>query len=204
MQARYTSVRGHLDELSRGEALEDIQAIAAQLEGVPAAVIRGLAHEAAEDWASLVALDGELAQSLVTDAWYPEVARLRAAWRVNAAEDRVRLAAEALALIEQILPFATSENLHRMRAMSAATLGDADRLVESSAYLASSTNAYLTAEANQGNRLTAEELQETRRNLTLLVDTLGGDLQTADPHRLSTVLETANGLIQYIDDYPLE
>ena len=204
MQARYTSVRGHLDELSRGEAPEDIQAIAAQLEGAAAAAVRGLAYEAEADWASLEALDGELALSAVTDAWYPEVARLRAAWRVNAAEDRVRLAAEALALVEQILPFATSENLHRMRAMSAVTLGDADRLVESSAYLASSTNAYLTAEANQGNRLTADELQEIRRNLTLLVDTLGGDLQTADPHRLSTVLETANGLIQYIDDYPLE
>ncbi|MYF70690.1 MAG: hypothetical protein F4181_12355 [Proteobacteria bacterium] len=204
LQARYISVRGHLDALSRGEAPEDIQAIAAQLEGAPAAVIRGLAYEAEADWASLTALDGELAQSAVTDAWYPEVVRLRAAWRVNTTEDRVRLAAEALALIEQILPFATSENLHRMRAMSAVTLGDPDRLVESSAYLASSTNTYLTAEANQGNRLTAEELQETRRNLTLLVDTLGVDLDTADPHRLSTVLETANGLIQYIDDYPLE
>ena len=204
LQARYISVRGHLDALSQGEAPEDIQAIAAQLEGAAAAAIRGLAHEAAEDWASLAALDGELAQSNVIDAWYPEVARLRAAWRVNAVEDRARLAAEALALIEQILPFAASENLHRMRAMSAATLGDADRLVESSAYLASATNTYLTAEANQGNRLTAEELQETRRNLTGLVDTLDVDLDTADPHRLSTVLETANGLIEYIDDYPAE
>ena len=204
MQARYTSIREHLDALSRGEAPEDIQAIAAQLEGAPAAVIRGLAHEAEADWESLAALDGELAQSTVIDAWYPQVARLRAAWRVNAAEDPARLAAEALALVEQILPFAASENLHRMRAMSAATLGDADRLVESSAYLASSTNTYLTAEANQGNRLPAEELQEIRRNLTGLVDTLGGDLGAADPHRLSTVLETANGLIEYIDDYPAE
>ena len=53
-------------------------------------------------------------------------------------------------------------------------------------------------------KLPGDKLQEIRRNLTLLVDTLRVDPNTADPHRLSTVLETANGLIQYIDDYPLE
>ena len=119
MQARYASVRGYLDALSRNEAPEHIRAIAAELSGAPAAVIQGLAYRNAADWASLVALDEALARSIVTDAWYTEVARLRAAWRVNATEDQERLAADALALIEQILIFASDEDLHRMRAMSA-------------------------------------------------------------------------------------
>ena len=204
MQARYASVRGHLAALSRGEAPEDIQAIAAGLAGAPAAVIRGLAYEAAADWTSLAALDGELARSIVTDAWYPEVARLRAAWRVNAVADRQRFAAEALAIVEQILVLDANENLHRMRAMSAVTLGDANRLVESSAYLASAANTYLTASANQDYRLSAEELAQVRGNLTVIAENLGGNLDTADPQRLATVLENVNGLIQYIDDYPLE
>ena len=99
-------------------------------------MIEGLGYEATADWASLAALDDELAQSRVTDAWYPEVARLRAAWRVNAAEDRERLALEALRFIEQGLILAPDENLYRLRAMSSQTLGDDDRLLESSRYFA--------------------------------------------------------------------
>ena len=199
MQARYTSVRGYLGALSRGEAPEDIQEIAAGLSGAAAAVIRGLAYEAAADWA---ALDGELAESLVTDAWYPEVARLRAAWRVNAGENRERLAAEALALIEQVLILAADENLHRMRAMSARTLGDDNRLVESSRYLATFINEYLTGSASQGYRFSAEQLEQIRQNLTLIAINLGDDLDIPDPHRLTTVLDNVNDLIQYVDDYP--
>ena len=202
LQARYTSVRGHLQALSRGEAPEDIQEIAAALSGAGAAVIRGLAYEAAADWASLAALDGELAESLVTDAWYPEVVRLRAAWRVNAAHDRERLAAEALALIEQVLIFEADENLHRMRAMSAGALGDADRLVESSRYLAEAINSHLTVSANQENRFSTAELEQIRRNLTVIADNLGDDLDVADPQRLKAVLEIVNTLVQYVDDYP--
>ena len=202
LQARYTSVRAHVIALSRGVAPENIQEIAAELSGAPAAVIQGLRYEAAADWVSLAALDEALAQSIATDAWYPEVARLRAAWRVNASEDRERLAAEALALIDQVLILATDENLHRMRAMGARTLGDANRLLESSAYLASAINTYLTAAANQGNELSDQELEQTRRNLMVIASNLDGDLDIADPQRLATVRDSVNGLIQYIDDYP--
>ena len=204
MQARYTLLREHLLALSRGEAPEDIQEIAAEFSGAPAAVIPGLGYEAAADWASLATLDEELALSIVTDAWQPEVARLRAAWRVNATEDRERLATEALALIEQVLIRAADENLHRLRAMSAATLGDANRLVESSNYLARFTNNFLTVSANQNYRLSAEELGQIRQNLTVMAGNLAGDLDVADPQRLTTMRENVDGLIQYLDDYPLE
>ena len=83
MQARYAVAKDHLGSLSRGEAPEDIQAIADDLSGSAAAVVRGWGYGAAADWPSLAALDAELGQTRVTDAWYPEVARLRAEWRVE-------------------------------------------------------------------------------------------------------------------------
>ena len=207
MQVRYTIVRDHLGALSRGEAPEDIEEIAAELAGPAAAVIEGLRHEAAADWASLAALDGQLAESLLTDIWHAEVVRLRAAWRVNIAEDpgtedRERLALEALQLIEQVLIMSPSENLHRMRAMGARTLGDNDRLLESSAVLATHINSYLTTTASQGYRLTPQEQEQMRSNLAVIADELGDHLDVADPQRLSTVIEIVEGLIQYVDDYP--
>ena len=204
MKARYTIARDYLGPLSRGEAPEDIREVAAELAGAPAAVIRGLGFEAAADWVGLAALDAQLSESLVTDVWHPEVARLRAAWRVNAAEDRGRLAAEALLLIEQVLILAADENLHRMRAMSARTLGDDNRLLESSAYLATTINSVLTTAANEGYRLSVEELEQVDGNLMVIADQIGGDLDIADPERLSVVREIVDGLIEYVDDYPLE
>ena len=201
LQARYASIRGYLDVLSRGEAPEDIQQIAAGLSGPAAAAIRGLAYESAAEWASLAALDGELAESLVTDAWYPEVVRLRAAWRVNAAEDRVRMAAEALALIEQVLIVESNENLHTMRAAAAGTLGDANRLVESSQYLAEAINSYLTAFANDQYTISAEQLEQVRENLTVIGDNIAGDLDVVDPQRLAAVRDNVNTLIRFVDDY---
>ena len=205
IQARYSLVSDHLVEMQRGEALdEEILEIAGQLTGAPAAVIEGLAYQTDEDWASLAALEEVLAQSIVTDQWYTEAARLRAAWRVNATEDRVRLAAEAMALIEQIMILVADEGLHSMRAMSAQTLGDVDRLIESSAYLVSAVNTYLTASTAQENRLSDAELEQVRQNLMVIANNLGGDLDAADPERLSIVLDNVDGLIQYIDDYPQE
>ena len=239
MQARYTAVRGHLVALSQGEAPEDIGGIAAGLEGAAAAVIPGLAHEAAADWASLAALDETLAGSIATDAWYPEAARLRAAWRANVAvelegmarlaaegaeglaaedaespapedaaapadEERRRLAAEALAIVERILILAADEHIHNLRAMSARALGSAGPLVESSAWLASAVNNYMTASANENRRLSADELEQVRGNLTAIAGNLEGASDIADPQRLATVRDNVNGLIQYVDDYPLE
>ena len=203
IQARYSLVSDHLEEMQRGEALDgEILEIAEQLTGAPAAVVEGLAYQTDEDWASLAALDDVLAQSIVTDRWHADVARLRAVWRVYATEDRERHAAEALALIEQIMILVTDEDFHNMRAMSALTLGDADRLLESSAYLVSAVNTYLTASASQDNRLSEEQLEQVRGNLMAISDNLAGDLDTADPQRLSIVLDNVNGLLQYVDDYP--
>ena len=220
MQARYASVRDQLEALSRDEAPEDIEEIAAGLTGVPAAVIPGLALEAQADWAALEALDETLAASIVTDAWYREVAQLRAAWRVNAAEDpegvaaadrerlaaedRTRLAAEALALIEQIMILASNETLHSMRASAARTLGDADRLIESSQFLAVFNDSFLTGMANDNVRLSAELHAQIRANLSAIAADLDAVVAAADPQRLAEVRDNIDRLIEYLDDYPLE
>ena len=158
LQARYAGIRGYLDVLSRGEAPEDIQQIAAGLSGPAAAAIRGLAYEAAAEWASL-------------------------------------------ALIEQVLIIESNENLHTMRAAAAGTLGDANRLVESSQYLAEAINSYLTTFANEQYTISAEQLEQVRANLTVIGDNIAGDLDVVDPQRLAAVRDNVNTLIQFVDDY---
>lgn len=203
MQARYTIARDQLDALNRGEASEEIQAIAAELAGPAAAAIEGLRHEAADDWAALAALDGALAESRRTDIWYGDVARLRAAWRVNLAEalvaDRERLALEALRLVEQVLVMAPSETLHLLRAMSSRMLGDDHRVLESSAWLASQISSYLAAAASRENGLSSGELAQARRNLGIIAEQIGDDPDIADPQRLATVLESIETLDRQID-----
>ena len=220
MQARYAAVRDNIVALSQGEAEEDIAEIAAALEGAPAAVVEGLAHEAAEDWGALAELDGVLAGSIPTDVWFPEVARLRAGWRVNVAEELERLAAadaeglatedaaglaaEAMALIEQVLILSADEYVLNLRATSARMLGDAGRLVESSASLLSAVNNYLTASAGQDIRLSPEQLEQVRGNLEAILGNLDGIQDAPDPQRLASALENVNGLLRYVDEYPPE
>ena len=203
-QARYSLVSDHLEEMQSGDTLDaEILEAAAQLTGAPAAVIEGLAYQTDADWVSLAALDEVLAQSIVTDRWHSDVARLRAAWRVNATEDRERRAFEAMQIIEQILILTADESLHTMRATAAGVLGDVDRLVESSNYLLRFNSDVLTAMANDDRRLSADEHAQFRQNLTAITNSLSGDLDAADPERLAEVRRNADGLLEYLDDYPL-
>ncbi|MDE0063911.1 MAG: fused MFS/spermidine synthase [Gammaproteobacteria bacterium] len=204
MRARYAMVRSQFDALSRGEAPEDIREIAAGLSGAPATAIQGLSHEAAADWEALAALEDELAEARITDLWYPEVARLRAAWRVNTAGGGERLAAEAAEIIERAMSVTADDDLHRMRATIALALGDADRLVESSNYLAQLTDDYLTVQDNADRRLSAEEHARIRSNLVEIAGNLSGGLTASDLYRLAEVRDNVDELIQYMDDYPLE
>ena len=99
---------------------------------------------------------------------------------------------------------AVDEYLHNLRATSARILGDAGRLVESSAWLATAVNSYLTASAEQDIRLSPEQLEQVRGNLEAISGNLGGIQDAPDPQRLAIVLENVNGLIGYVDEYPLE
>ena len=201
MQVRYTLAKDYLGLLGRGEAPEDIQAIADGLTGSAAAVIQGWGFGAAADWPSLAAIDAELGQSRITDAWYPEVARLRAEWRVNVAENRERFAFDALRFIERVLILAPDQNLYLLRAMCARILGDDDRLVESSRYIASYVRSNLNASASQGYAFTARDLEQMRQNLNAITSQLSGELNVADPDRVAGVLDDTNALLRYIDEY---
>ena len=201
MQVRYAIAKDYLGLLSRGEAPEDIQAIAEGLAGSAAAVVRGWGFGATADWASLAGIDGELAQTRVTDAWYPEVARLRAEWRVNVAENRERFAFDALRFIERVLILAPDQNLYLLRAMCARILGDDDRLVESSRYIASYVRGNLNASSSQGYTFSARDLEQMRQNLTAITSHLSGNLDVADPDRVTAILDDTNALLRYIDDY---
>ena len=201
MQVRYAVAKEYLGLLTRGEAPEDIQAIADGLSGSAAAVIQGWGYGATSDWPSLAAIDSELGQSRVTDAWYPEVARLRAEWRVNVAENREPFAFDALRFIERVLILAPDQNLYLLRAMSARILGDDDRLLESSRYIASYIRGNLNNAASQGYGLSAGDLEQMRRNLTAIVNQISGELDVADPDRVGAILDDTNALLQYIDDY---
>ena len=83
--------------------------------------------------------------------------------------------------------------------MSARILGDDDRLLESHAIcqLHTPTNNA----ASQGYGLSAGDLEQMRRNLTAIVNQISGELDVADPDRVSAILDDTNALLQYIDDY---
>ena len=205
VQARYSLVSDQLGALGRGEAPGEITEIAAELAGLPATVIQAAAHEAAGDWAALAALDEELAQSNSTDIWYPEVVRLRGAWRVSSSDDRERLAHEALQLVEQHpLLLAADVDLHWIRAASARTLADSDRLVESSRNLARFTAAFLNSLTNRGETLSAGELEQVRENVARIADYVGGDLDIVDPERLVSIRGDVDALVEYVEGYSVE
>ena len=97
---------------------------------------------------------------------------------------------------------APSETLHLLRAISSRMLGDDHRVLDSSAWLASQINSYLSASASQENGLSSELLEQVRRNIEIIAEQIGDDPDIADPQWLSTVLASIETLNQYIDEYP--
>ena len=139
----------------------------------------------------------------MTDAWYRDATRLRAAWRINATEDRERPTREALQFIDLALILTDDENLHRLRTVASQTLGDDNALLESSAYLADYIGGYLDNAATDGYTLTPGELAQVRQNVETIAEQPGDDLHVADPNRLATVLDAVNSLVEYLDEYPV-
>ena len=88
--------------------------------------------------------------------------------------------------------------------LSVRVLGDDNGLLESSDYLASYIGGYLENAASRYYRLSLEELARTRRNVTIIAARLGDSLDVADPHRLTSVQDAVNALVEYLDAYPEE
>ena len=166
------------------------------------AVLEGWGYGAALDWASLARIDAALGRSRVTDAWYPEAARLRAEWRMNVTVDPDRNAFDALQLLERALPLAPNRDLHRLRAAAALALGDHDRVLESARYVSTHIRSNLAAAPDQSSRVPTQELARMRRNLVAIADRLRGGLEVRDPQRVRLVLDGVSELLEQIDGYP--
>ena len=201
VQARYHVIKEELGAIGRGVAQDDIQEIAAELAGSAAAVVRGWAFGAVGDWASLAQLDADLARTRITDAWYPEAARLRAEWRTYVTQEPERFAFDALRLLDRALLLAPDRNLFLLRAVNGITLNDDDLLLESSRKIGLYLRSTIDAAKAYGYPIAAAELAQMRQNLTSIMSQLSNDVEVADSGRLDAVMRDLNDLTRLIEAY---
>ena len=174
--------------------------VLAGLEGSALAVARGWQHARDQDWAALEALDPALAQSRVTDVWYPDAALLRARWRCFAGRDRERLAAEALDLVDGAWLHARDFRLHLERLRIATVLGDEGVLVESARAV---VGLFLSRLAGgDGAHLPPAQRALLRQNLIGVVGTLEREFSPDTRHRAHAVRAAAHELLARLDGVP--
>ena len=200
LQARYRLVE-RLWTPGDLNALEALGPTSAGLDGAVAAVLAGWAHQANRDWLSLARLDGELGRSRVTDAWYPQAARLRAEWRLNVTQERQRYAADALRLIDRALLLEPDRDLYLLRATAAVVLEDGDLIVESCRYVAETIRSRLSLAEESGRSVEPRELTAMRQNLSVVIEQLEGSLVARDTARTREVLRAAQSGVEAIDAY---
>ena len=200
-QARYHVIENHIGAIGRGEAPEDIRAIVAGLSGSAAALPLGWAANVSGDWASLAQLDAELAQSEITDAWYPEAARLRAKWRTRVSADPKRYSFDAVRLIDRALVLVFDRNLLLLRSAAAVILEDDDLLLESSRNIASSIRGDLLAAKSQGVLISALDLTRMTQNLAAIDARLSRGLDVVDPGRVTGVADSVREVMREVETH---
>ena len=126
-EARVALVRAERAALRAGSA--DAVALAAGLPEPARAVIEGWTHEDRREWDALRALEPRLASVAPADAAYGDALRLRAAWRIGSGD--ATLAAEALTLLDRVLPMSVDPHDYLRRSAAAAITGDRDVALES-------------------------------------------------------------------------
>jgi len=195
LQARFRLIKPSLGRLSQGTASAELASYANGLSGSAAAVVQGWAYGASRDWVSLARLDGELARTRVTDAWFPEVAWLRALWRANVTRDPERYANDAIRLIDRALVLAPDDRLYSLRAQSAVSTGDPDYVIESFRYFAASMRVRLRS----GRANAPGELATMQNNLVGMERQLRLETFAGDPQRTGDVLNDVEELVQMIE-----
>jgi spermidine synthase len=176
-----------------------VQALISALPPAAAAVFQGWTYQADKDWPSLAKLDPELGRSRVTDAWYPQAARLRAQWRLNVAQNRKQYAYDALRLIDRALLLQPESDLYVLRTISAVILGDSDLIVESCGYVTQSADLAWRA-AQKGTPMSPRDLAAMRQNLATVVRQLETNLVDRNALRTQEVLRDTERLISTIDE----
>lgn len=202
MQARYYLVRTRLGAAGRGELPAEIQSAADGMAGPVTAVVEGWGYALEGNWLALAEIDAELGRSSITDAWYPVATQLRADWRTNVTVNQEAFAFDALRMVERALVVAPDRNLYSLRAVSALTLGDHDRVLETSRMLATYVQTNLENADIAGASITIQELARMRQNLSLIRNGLRSGLVVVDPERIRRLVDHVSELIETIDDYP--
>jgi spermidine synthase len=196
--ARYLLLRDSLHQLAAPDLDPELEALLAGLTGSALAVAAGWPHLLARDLDTLAELDPALARARPTDAWYPEAVRLRAEWRLHAAEDAAALAGEAKALIDLALPHFHDRDLLLLRAAAAIAMRDADVLVESGRHVVADIERELAALSRDGVALPTHERDVLRHNLAALAEQLAGPLCRDHP-RAEAVLRRARSLLAELE-----
>jgi hypothetical protein len=156
---RWLVLASQLDGLLDGSAPEHLQAYAAALDGVPAAVLAGRRHERAGDWARIEALEPVLAQASVRDPWFASAMALRVAWRLQAGTAREGRAAEALALIDRAARTRLDVPMLLQRGSAGERLADPAVVLESSVMVLELLRQNLARRAPGAPLPTAQRIQ---------------------------------------------
>lgn len=134
-QTRFKMIASELPRFASRSPSAQAQALAAELSGAPAAVVKAWPLGAEQNWQALSEIDSELGRSRITDLWYPASVKLRADWRTKVVGQN-RYAYEALRLVDRLLVIRPELDLYVLRVAAAAALNDHAIFVESGRYVA--------------------------------------------------------------------
>ncbi len=197
-QARYLLIEPSIPALAQRNADPSVSAL---LEGLPAsagAIIFGWEAAANQDWGALVQLDTVLGRAAVTDAWYPDVARLRAEWRGQVRQDIETFAFDALRILDRAMLLRPEMNFYLLRAGVGVALGDGSIAVESSRQAVRLVRNSLERLAATGERINGRDLFVIQQNLDAIVTNLRGELVADEQRRAEDVRSEANQILRYV------
>jgi len=199
VQARYRLIEPYIISLAQRNADVSASELAEGLPASAGAVIFGWEAATNQDWRALAQLDSVLGRAAITDAWYPIVARLRAEWRSQIAQDPESFAFDALRLIDRAILIQPEHDLYLLRARIGMALGDGGIAVESSRQIVRLLGASLDRAAATGERVTGAVLVSIQQTLDAIVTNLRGDLVATEQRRAEDVRIRANEILRYIN-----
>ncbi|OUU78615.1 MAG: hypothetical protein CBC38_07070 [Gammaproteobacteria bacterium TMED78] len=201
IQSRYNIASHYLGVLNKESIPEEVDIITSRLSGSAAAVIEGWDLASASNWSELIKLENELANTKVTDAWYPDAARLRAEWRINVSVDEKKYAYDALRLIDRAIILQPDQNLFLMRAMSSLILEDFDTFIESARYILNQLESSIDYAIYQDYKIPLFEFQQMQYNLSSINDKMNQDISIDDQEKINLLRNNLSNLNQKFIEY---
>lgn len=161
MQAKFALVQNQMEPLLRRQADENVLNIAANMNGIAAAVMGGWQYAATKNWRSLAGLDKILSRSRPTDIWYGDAIQLRAEWRtkVSVAQSSTRFARDALSMLDRAILLRKDLDLYVLRAGAGILIEDPAVFVETSWHIRTFIQALLDR-AKRGEYKFSPELRK--------------------------------------------